>query len=118
PQLQEGNGLLVLKAQGLGADHLGAGEPRPLLPADGAEGHVGDPRHRGQGQGRFDFDSSNGYHINTIRRSGPLAVPPPSLSFLWSKPVHCITPPQPLTRAAADIKIKVMLHAKESEELP
>ncbi len=76
PQLQQGDGLFVLVAQGLGADHLRAGEPRPLLPADGAEGHVGHPRHGGQGQGRFDFDSSNGYHIKIVR-AGPAGCPPP-----------------------------------------
>ena len=53
PQLQQGHGLFVLKAQGLGADHLRAGQPRPLLPADSPEGRIRHPRHGGQGQGRF-----------------------------------------------------------------
>ena len=62
PHLQQGDGLFVLITQGLGADHLGAGQPRPLLPADGAEGHVRHPSHGTQGQGRFNLDSSNGDH--------------------------------------------------------
>ena len=33
----------ILKAQGLGADHLGTGQPRPLLPADGTERQVCHP---------------------------------------------------------------------------
>ena len=43
PQLEQGNGLFILKAQGLGTDHFGTGQPCPLLPADGAERQVCHP---------------------------------------------------------------------------
>ena len=58
-QLHEGEGLFILIAQGFGADHLGDGVGRPQLPADGAEGQVGDPRHGGQHQGRGDMDRTD-----------------------------------------------------------
>ena len=62
PQLEQRNGLFILKAQGLGADHLGTGQPRPLLPADGTERQVCHPRHRGQRQRDMDLDSSDFNH--------------------------------------------------------
>ena len=45
PQLEQRDGLLVLIAQGLGADHLGNGVPGAQLPADGTEGHIGHTCH-------------------------------------------------------------------------
>ena len=56
PQLEQGDGLLLI-TQGLGADHLYRSGAAPS-PADGAEGHISDPSHRAQGQGRFDGDAS------------------------------------------------------------
>ena len=47
-QGEEGGGLFISIAQGLGADHLGDGVTAGQLPAYGAEGHVGDPRHGSQ----------------------------------------------------------------------
>ena len=58
-QSQQGPGLFVLIAQGLGADHFRAGQPGALLPAQQPEGPVGDPGHRGQGQGRFNDNGSD-----------------------------------------------------------
>ena len=49
PQLQQGGGLFIPIAQGLGADHLSDGVAAGQLPAHGAEGQVGHPGHGGQG---------------------------------------------------------------------
>lgn len=61
-QLEQGDRLFILIAQSLGADHLGAGQSRPLLPADGTERQVCHPRHRGQRQRDMDLDSSDFNH--------------------------------------------------------
>ena len=58
-QLQQGEGLSVLIAEGLGGDHLSDGVARPQLPADSAEGKVGDPRHGGQHQGGRDIHTAD-----------------------------------------------------------
>ena len=71
PQLEQGDGLLILITQGLGADHLCTGQGGALLPADGAEGHISDPGHRAQGQRRFDGDASNGQHMGKDSGAGP-----------------------------------------------
>ena len=71
PQLEQRQGLLILITQGLGRHHLGNGIARPQLPADGAEGHISDPGHRAQGQGRFDGDASNGQHMGKDSGAGP-----------------------------------------------
>ena len=69
PHLEQGNGLFILIAQSFGADHLGAGQPRPLLPADGPKSQVSHPGHGPQSQGRFDFNSSDGQHglLRTVK---------------------------------------------------
>ncbi len=59
PQLQQGEGLFILIAQGLGADHLRDGQPRAQLPADGAEGQVRHPRHGGQHQLGINIDGTD-----------------------------------------------------------
>ena len=112
PQLEQGNRLFILVAQGLGADHLSTGQARPLLPADGAEGHVGDPGHGGQSQGRFNVDSSDGYHASSYGQ-GPEILPGP----------NCFTPFYHtlywLTRAAEIIKIVKNPHKeREAWNLP
>ena len=56
PQLHQRDGLLVLIAQSLGADHLCEGIARPQLPADRPKGDVRDPGHWGQDEG-----GGNGY---------------------------------------------------------
>ena len=52
--LEQGQGLLVVVAQGLGGDELRDGISRPQFRADLAEGDVRDPGHGGQGQGGVD----------------------------------------------------------------
>ena len=64
--LKQRDGLLVLIAQGLGTDHLRAGETCPLLPTDGAKRHIRYTCHRPQGQGCFNLNSSNGYHEDLL----------------------------------------------------
>ena len=49
-QLQQGKGFFVLIAQGLGADHLRHGVPRPQLPAHRPEAQVGHSGHGRQSQ--------------------------------------------------------------------
>ena len=51
--------LLVLVAQGLGADQLRIGKARPQLGTYLPEGGVGHPRHGGQGQPGVDFYSAD-----------------------------------------------------------
>ena len=52
--LEQGQGLFVVVAQGLGGDELRDGISRPQFRADLAEGDVRDPGHGGQGQGGVD----------------------------------------------------------------
>ena len=58
-QLQKTAALFVLIAQGLGADQLGAAHVGAQLPADLAEGHVRDARHRRQIQFSVNSDVSD-----------------------------------------------------------
>ena len=71
PQTQQTAGLAVLIAQGLGADHLGDGKPCPQLPADLAEGQIGDPGHRGQDQPGIHMDAADVHGVSSL--SGDIA---------------------------------------------
>ena len=57
--LEQGQGLLVVVAQGLGGDELRDGISRPQFRADLAEGDVRDPGHGRQSQLGMNFDRTD-----------------------------------------------------------
>ena len=60
---QQGKGFFIAEAQGLGGDELRAGKGGALLPAEKAEGGVGNAGHGGQHQGRFQGDVADLHRI-------------------------------------------------------
>ena len=67
-QMEQRYGFFVLVAQGLGADHLGDGQVRTLLPADGAEGKVGHSGHGAEGQHAGDVYAANVHRVHLLKR--------------------------------------------------
>ena len=83
PQFQQGHSLFILIAQGLGADHFGAGQSGPLLSADGAKGDIRHTRHRAEGQGGGDLNSSDTNH-NYLQKGKNT----PQIPAYFTTPVH------------------------------
>ena len=65
---QQGEGLFVMVAQGLGGDELRAGQARAQFRTDLAEGHVRDAGHGCQGQPGIDFNIADTHGRRSFRR--------------------------------------------------
>ena len=65
---QQGEGLFVMVAQGLGGDELRAGQARAQFRTDLAEGHVRDAGHGCQGQPGIDFNIADTHGRRSFHR--------------------------------------------------
>ena len=67
-------GALATVLQTLGGYHFGEGEIAAVIPADGAVGHVGEPRHGGQHDGKFGFKKGKLHYSKLWLRSIQLRI--------------------------------------------